>query len=70
MAPYILYYFQFSNFSIMVRYAIALRGEPGSEAMTIEEKSINLHKDEHLQEWYLADINPKGQVSIIECPDC
>lgn len=62
MAPYTLYYFPFSSFSSMVRYAIALQGEPSNEPMEIQQKNVNLHKAEHLQEWYLTEINQKGQV--------
>jgi hypothetical protein len=66
MASYTLYHFPFSLFSIMVRYAVALRGEPGDEnqRMEISQKTVNLHRDENLSEWYLTKVNPKGQVSF------
>jgi hypothetical protein len=63
MSSYTLYHFPFSLFSIMVRYAIAL-GQASHEAgLRIEEKIVDLHRDENLSEWYLTEINPKGQVS-------
>ena len=64
MAQYTLYYFQWSLFSTVARYTIALRGEPSSPAlaMNIEEKVIDLYKAENISEWYLVNINPKGQV--------
>jgi hypothetical protein len=65
MASYTLYYFPFSLFSIMVRYAIALGAESGDKEMVIDQKIVNLHKDEHLSEWYLTEINAKGQVRLI-----
>jgi hypothetical protein len=64
MSEYVLYHFPFSPFSIMVRYAVSLRGEPSSagETISIGEKIVNLHRDENLAEWYLLEVNPKGQV--------
>lgn len=66
MANYILYHFQWSLFSLMARYTIALRGKAASSEaeIIIEEKSIDLHRDENLSERYLLVVNPKGQVRI------
>ncbi|MCJ1357372.1 MAG: hypothetical protein MMC33_007368 [Icmadophila ericetorum] len=70
MAQYTLYYFQWSLFSTVARYTIALRGEPSSPAlaMNIEEKVIDLYKAENISEWYLVNINPKGQVPALASP--
>jgi glutathione S-transferase len=65
MATCTLYHFPFSLFSIMVRYAIALRGESDGQEVEVEERVVNLNKNEHLSEWYLTEINPKGQVRLI-----
>jgi hypothetical protein len=50
----------------MARYTIALRGKAASPhaEMKIEEKSVDLHRDENLSELYLLEVNPKGQVRI------
>lgn len=34
------------------------------DEMRIEEKSVDLHRDENLSEEYLLEVNPKGQVRI------
>jgi len=49
----------------MVRYAIALGDKSDGKEMVIDQKIVNLHKDEHLSEWYLTEINAKGQVRLI-----
>lgn len=64
MDRYTLYYFQWSLWSLVARYAIALRGEPSAPeaAMEIGEKFIDIHNGDNLAEWYLVEVNPKGQV--------
>ncbi|KAL9119122.1 MAG: hypothetical protein Q9187_004325, partial [Circinaria calcarea] len=54
----------------MTRYTIALRGDPSSAAatMAIEEKMVDLHRDENLAEQYLLAVNPKGQVPTLTSP--
>ena len=51
----------------MIRYTIALRGEPASSAEEIRiiEKVVNLQRDENLSEEYLLKVNPKGQVRFV-----
>jgi glutathione S-transferase len=66
--PYTLYCFPFSAYSIIVRYAFALRGEPKEQSIEIEEHLINLHKDEEVTEWYLTKVNSKGQVPALTSP--
>jgi len=66
MGSYTLYHFQWSLFSLMARYTVALRGNAASPetAMRIEEKLVDLHRGENLSEKYLLEVNPKGQVCI------
>ena len=63
---YTLYYYPFSLYSLYVRYAIALRGEPStpSAAMDIEERLLDLGEEQQLEEDYLLKINPSGKVRI------
>jgi hypothetical protein len=49
----------------MVRYAIALDGVSDKTGLCIEEKIIDLHRDENLSQWYLTEVNQKGQVSFV-----
>ncbi len=48
----------------MVRYTFAVRGEPrdAEAAMVIEEQGVDLFHEEQLDEHFLCDVNPKGQV--------
>ena len=59
-----LYYYPFSLYSLYVRYAIVLRGEPRTPGtvMTIEERLVDLQEEQQLEEDYLLKINPLGQV--------
>ncbi|KUJ08945.1 uncharacterized protein LY89DRAFT_598871 [Mollisia scopiformis] len=68
--PYTLYYNKWSICSQMVQLTFAFRGEPkdaGSQ-MTIEKKSIDIMNGEQLEEAYLTEINPKGQVPVLTHP--
>ena len=51
----------------MVRYTIALRGEPKSprDHILFNEKHVDIHSGEQLAEYYLLGINPKGQVPAL-----
>lgn len=70
MAPvseYTLYHNTFSICSIMMRYLIAVRGEPADAASSmgvIKEKMIDIFNEEQLEEDYLLHVNPRGQVNI------
>lgn len=61
---YVLYHHIYSVRSLMVRYAFAIAGEvdPVSSGIKIREESIDIFHDEQLNEHFLLDINPKGQV--------
>ena len=61
---YVLYYYSFSLYSIMVRYAIALRREPNTlePAMVIEQREVLLIEDQQLDQDFLLKVNPRGQV--------
>ena len=61
---YTLYYYPFSLYSLYVRYAIVLRGEPRTpgSVMTIEERLVDLQEEQQLEGDYLLKINPLGQV--------
>ncbi|KAK8076268.1 hypothetical protein PG994_003540 [Apiospora phragmitis] len=63
-----LYCYPFSLYSIMVTHLIQLAkksGEPHdatSPALHIRERVIDLDHDENIAEWYLLNVNRKGQV--------
>ena len=61
-----LYYYPFSLYSLYVRYAIALRGQPRTpgSTMTIKECLVDLQEEQQLEEDYLLKINPLGQVRV------
>lgn len=63
--PYILYHNRLSICSIMVRYTLAIRGiaKDTASEMVVEEREIDIFHEEQLEESYLCDVNPKGQVS-------
>ena len=66
--PFTLLTFPFSLYSIMARFAIELGKEyhQGSNGVpNIIHKLINLHRDENLEEWFLTEINPSGQVPVM-----
>lgn len=48
----------------MVRYTIAIAGKPyeAIPEMSVNEKIVNIFGNEQLEERFLRDINPKGQV--------
>jgi hypothetical protein len=53
----------------MTRYTLLLRGttarDPASE-LTVEERVVDIFHEEQLEEWFLCDINPMGQVCQTE----
>ncbi|KAK7960708.1 hypothetical protein PG996_011350 [Apiospora saccharicola] len=63
-----LYCYPFSLYSIMVRYLIQLAKRSGeshdetSSALHIREQALDLDHDENIAEWYLLNMNRKGQV--------
>ncbi|KAE8155071.1 hypothetical protein BDV25DRAFT_135404 [Aspergillus avenaceus] len=67
-APPCLYFFPFSIYSIMVRFtiALALRDKFASrELVRLTYQLVNLHRNENLEEGYLVNVNPKGQVPAL-----
>ena len=58
----ILYYYPFSLYSLMARYSIALI--PPEMRPPVKETMVDVTRDQHLDEGYLTNINPKGQVSM------
>jgi len=62
---YTLYYNQWSICSQMVLLTLAFRGQPRdvNSEMVVKEHAIDLFASEQLEEAYLTEINPKGQVS-------
>ena len=48
----------------MVRYTLALAGKPAEEAsaMAMSEQVVDIFHFGQLEETFLCDINPKGQV--------
>jgi hypothetical protein len=61
---YTLYHSFYSVCSIMMRLMMAVRGEQAdpSVIITVAEKQIDIFNEEQLSEWYLSEVNPKGQV--------
>ena len=59
-----LYHNIYSICSIMVRYSIAVRGEPKDQEheIRIHEEQIDFQNKEQLTEHYLCDINAAGEV--------
>lgn len=64
MTSYVLYHNPYSICSLMVRYTVALRGaaKDVSSEMHISEKIVDIYNGEQLEEDYLSNINPLGQV--------
>lgn len=69
MAPaeaFTLYHYRQSICSLMVRYifaassTFALTG--GTPYMTLELQEVDIFKNAHLEEYYLCDVNPRGQI--------
>jgi hypothetical protein len=63
--PYVLYHNTYSICSLMVRYTLAVRGTPHSPAaaMTVDEQMVDIFHEAQLDEDFLLNVNPKGQVS-------
>ena len=63
---YALHIFPFSLYSIIARFTYALgrksASNTGNGGVKIENKLVNLHRDENIAEEYLLMVNPKGQV--------
>ena len=61
---YTLYHNPYSIASLMVRYTLALRNEPkdAESAMEVDLVEVDLYKSGQLEEHFLCDINPAGQV--------
>ena len=63
-----LYCYPFSLYSIMVKYLIRLiersakSHDGASRALKIRERLLDLQHDENIAEWYILDVNRKGQV--------
>lgn len=60
-----LYSYNYSLCSLMTRYMLAVRGQPeaGVGALKIDDVEIDIHHAfDQLDEFYLCDVNPKGQV--------
>ncbi len=54
----------------MVRYTLALAGRPADEAseMAMSEEIVDIFHFGQLEETFLCDINPKGQVRLCLAP--
>ena len=67
---YTLYHNRSSICSIMVRYTVELCAAPGNSlfGITIEDREVDIFKGEQLQEEFLRDVNPMGQVSCLLRP--
>jgi len=65
-APYTLYYNQWSICSQMVLLTLAFRGQPKDAAseIVVQQQSIDILASKQLEETFLTEINPKGQVSF------
>lgn len=69
MAPqstYVLHYDIYSICSSMVRLTFELRGVPRSQddEMILEERWVDITVGKQLEEDFLVNVNPKGQVSF------
>jgi hypothetical protein len=51
----------------MVRYTLAIRGAPkeASVRLVVEEQEVDIFREAQLEERYLCEVNPKGQVSLV-----
>lgn len=66
-----LYSYNYSLCSLMTRYMLAVRGTPGPgvAALNIDDTEIDIHHAfDQLDEWYLRDISPQGQVRLLSNP--
>ena len=64
-----IYYHRYSICSLMVRYMLALRGhpKPSSSDILVDLHEVDIFHGAQLEEHFLLDINPKGQVDVIDC---
>lgn len=74
--PYTVYYAIDSLCSYMLRYALAVRG-PGKngQEISISDRVVDIHYErDHLSEFYLLEVNPKGEVRLtyrgLTSPSC
>src|SRR5256885_3422319 len=69
--PYVLYHNLYSICSIMVRYTLAVKGAPQkpAAAMVVKEQEVDIFHGAQLDEQFLLEINPRGQVrSLCKSP--
>ncbi|KAH8812214.1 hypothetical protein F5884DRAFT_784746 [Xylogone sp. PMI_703] len=66
-APFVLYHHPYSICSLMVRLTLAMRGRPKDldSEMTVEERVVDIFNSLQLEEDFLCNINPKGQVPVL-----
>ena len=64
---YTLYHNYYSICSIMMRYLLMVRGPPVNDAQDDEfqEHHVDIFNEGQLEEYYLCDVNPLGQVCIL-----
>lgn len=70
---YHLHVFPFSLYSIMARLTLAFGQDdtsPTTSSLSVRLKLVNLHREDHISEAYLTEVNPKGQVctATSACP--
>ncbi|KAJ9497466.1 hypothetical protein H2202_006890 [Exophiala xenobiotica] len=67
MDKYHLYHNDYSLCSLQVRYTLALAGKPreGLATMHIELIDVDLFNSGQLDEFFLTNINPKGQADLL-----
>ncbi|KAH8800205.1 hypothetical protein F5884DRAFT_546689 [Xylogone sp. PMI_703] len=65
-----LYHHRQSICSLMVRYMFAISGPStsGDSDMILELHEVDIFKNAHLEEHFLCDVNPKGQVPVLASP--
>lgn len=61
---HILYYNKFSICSLMVRYCLAVRGQPQDleRQILVKEVEVDIVNQEQLTEDFLCNVNPAGEV--------
>lgn len=61
---YELYYNKYSVCSAMVRYiyANAVETADNCRPISLDPKEVNIFTNEQITEFYLCEVNPKGQV--------
>ncbi|KAF2171452.1 hypothetical protein M409DRAFT_18569 [Zasmidium cellare ATCC 36951] len=67
-ATHVLYHFEYSICSIMVRYAFALRGPAVDEdhEIILEEQPVDIVRSlEQMSEHFLCDVNANGEVPVL-----